>query len=120
MFPVLGSEVRGGGVLSNWGLSRQQWKQGTVVAVSCAGQTVSGVIVWVVGLSHWWYQKQSSRPPQFLKSPLTSGGSEGGGWGATGLRLPDRGLSPVCVYVGVDQWGNSPVFLFGPGTRRPH
>lgn len=41
LFPVLGSEVRGGGMLSNWGLSPQQWGQGTTVAVSSVGQVVS-------------------------------------------------------------------------------
>lgn len=41
MFPVLGSEVRGGGMLSNGGLSPQQWGQGATVAVSSVGQAVS-------------------------------------------------------------------------------
>ena len=41
LFPVLGSEVRGAGMLSNWGLSRQQWGQRTAVAVSSMGQAVS-------------------------------------------------------------------------------
>lgn len=63
LFPVLGSGVRSGGTLSNRGLSRQQWGQGTRVAVSSAGQAVSdcqqgyhvggGTVALVVPETEW-------------------------------------------------------------------
>lgn len=56
--------------------------------------------MWVVGLLHWWYQKQSGGPPRLSNCLLTPGG--------LGLRPPDR-ARPVNVCVGVAQRGDGPV-----------
>lgn len=59
------------------------------MAGSSVGQPVSGVIVWVVGLEHCWYQRGS----------WGEGGSGGGSAAISHCLLTSGGLRPaVCVW----------------------
>lgn len=62
MLPVLASWVTGD-MLCKWGFPPfnngdrvQRWLRALWVSLC---QTVSRVIMWVVGLEHWWYQRES-------------------------------------------------------------